>query len=539
MIDSRMAHFATQEAALAAFRQKYPTFDTTQSIDRLRATEYARLDAQQHVYLDYTGGGLYAECQVREHAELLCSHVFGNPHSTNPASQAMTTLVDRARRFVLSYFNASPEEYVVIFTPNASGALKLVGESYPFATNGRYLLTFDNHNSVNGIREFAQAKGTPITYVPLEPPDLRINEAHLQRLLEQCRPGQPNLFAYPAQSNVTGVQHPLDWIAQAQRLGWDVLVDCAAFVPSNRLDLSVWHPDFVPLSFYKMFGYPTGIGCLLARKSALAKLRRPWFAGGTITLSSVLAADATGFGFYLTPGEAGFEDGTINYLMLPAIEIGLRYLEAIGIETIHERVRCLSGWLLEQLLELRHSNGQPAVQIYGPITTERRGGTIAFNFCDPSGVVLDCYAIQENANQHGLSVRSGCFCNPGVREIALGLMREDLASVFRQKQRMTYEQFLHVIDNRKQGALRVSVGLATNFSDVYHFLQFARTIIDRIAPLSLADHTRLSPGSVTLFCVCGYRDDRREKRFCPHCGRSLQAVRRNPEHLEEKIKASS
>jgi molybdenum cofactor sulfurtransferase len=481
MTHSHAAQLAAREGALAAFRQQYPTFDATRSLDVLRATEYARLDAQEHVYLDYTGGGLYAECQVREHLELLCRHVFGNPHSTNPASQAMTTLVDRARRSVLSYFHASPQEYVVIFTPNASGALKLVGESYPFTQDGRYLLTVDNHNSVNGIREFAHAKGAAITYVPLEPPDLRINEAHLFRLLVQARPGQPHLFAYPAQSNVTGVQHPLEWIAHAQERGWDVLVDCAAFVPSNRLDLSVWHPDFVPLSFYKMFGYPTGIGCLLARKSALAKLRRPWFAGGTITLSSVLAADATGSGFYLTPGEAGFEDGTINYLMLPAVEIGLRYLEAIGMETIHERVRCLTGWLLEQVLALRHSNGQPVVCIYGPISTERRGGTIAFNVCDPSGAVFDCYAIQEKINQHGISIRSGCFCNPGVREYALGLMREDLVSVFSQKKRLTYEQFLHVIDGRKQGALRVSVGLATNFSDVYRFLHFVQTMIDRPA----------------------------------------------------------
>src|SRR5205807_7763987 len=118
-----------------------PTFDATRSLNHLRATEYARLDAQGQVYLDYTGGGLYAESQVREHLELLCQHVSGNPHSTNPASQAMTTLVDRARRFVLSYFHASSEEYTVIFTPNASGALKLVGESYPFAPAGRYLLT--------------------------------------------------------------------------------------------------------------------------------------------------------------------------------------------------------------------------------------------------------------------------------------------------------------------------------------------------------------------------------------------------------------
>jgi molybdenum cofactor sulfurtransferase len=481
MTHSQAAPLTPREAALVAFRQQFPTFDTTQSLDTLRATEYARLDAQQQVYLDYTGGGLYAECQVREHLEMLSLHVFGNPHSTNPASQAMTALVDRARHFVLTYFHASPDEYVVIFTPNASGALKLVGESYPFTPDGRYLLTFDNHNSVNGIREFAHAKGASVTYVPLVPPDLRVNETYLHPMLAQAHPGQPNLFAYPAQSNVTGVRHPLEWIAHAQDLGWDVLLDCAAFVPSNRLDLSVWHPDFVPLSFYKMFGYPTGIGCLLARTSALAKLRRPWFAGGTITLSSVLATDDTGSGFYLTPGEAGFEDGTINYLMLPAVEIGLRYLETIGIETIHERTRCLSGWLLEQLLELRHSNGQPVVRIYGPITTERRGGTIAFNFCDSSGRILDCYTIQEEADQCGISLRSGCFCNPGVREIALGLMREDLASAFRQKERMTHEQFLHIIDGRKQGALRVSVGLATNFSDVYHFLQFAQVIIDRSA----------------------------------------------------------
>src|SRR5215470_5413501 len=200
MTHSHTAPLAARATSLATFRLQYPTFDATQSLDALRSTEYARLDAQHQVYLDYTGGGLYAECQVREHLELLCRHVFGNPHSTNPASQAMTHLVERARQFVLSYFRASPQEYVVIFSPDASGALKLVGESYPFTSGGRYLLTFDNHNSVNGIREFAQAKGAPVTYVPLEPLDLRVNEAHLHRLLAQVRPGQPHLFAYPAQS---------------------------------------------------------------------------------------------------------------------------------------------------------------------------------------------------------------------------------------------------------------------------------------------------------------------------------------------------
>ena len=74
--------------------------------------------------------------------------------------------------------------------------------------------------------------------------------------LDQIDMSVPNLFAYPAQSNYTGVQHDLNWIAEAQKRGWHVLLDAAAFVPTNRLDLSVHHPDFVSLSFYKIFGIP-------------------------------------------------------------------------------------------------------------------------------------------------------------------------------------------------------------------------------------------------------------------------------------------
>ncbi|HCR72624.1 MAG TPA: aminotransferase, partial [Anaerolineae bacterium] len=94
----------------------------------------------EHIYLDYTGGGIYAESQIKKHQKLLSENVFGNPHSTNPTSIAATHLVEGAREYILKFFNADPDEYLAIFTLNASGALKLVGESYPFA-NGRYLLT--------------------------------------------------------------------------------------------------------------------------------------------------------------------------------------------------------------------------------------------------------------------------------------------------------------------------------------------------------------------------------------------------------------
>ena len=461
------------DQAQTEFLATYSQYQTTRSLDALRATEYARLDRLGHIYLDYTGGGLYADSQIRAHAELLAQNVFGNPHSTNPTSMAMTHLVERARAYVLEFFNASPDEYVCVLTQNASGALKIVGEAYPFCEGGNYLLTFDNHNSVNGIREFARAKGAHIIYAPVLPPDMRIDAEKLDACLDQTSPSGCNLFAYPAQSNFSGAQHSLDWIKRAHNKGWDVLLDAAAFVPTNPLDLSQVHPDFVSLSFYKIFGYPTGVGALIARKKLLPKLHRPWFAGGTITVASV-----QGDKYYLHEGAEAFEDGTLNYLTLPAIEIGLRHIASIGYATIHTRVQCLTGWLLHQLGSLHHRNGSPLVRVYGPMNTDMRGGTITLNFYDPNGHFVDHRRVEMRANQKNISLRTGCFCNPGGGELALGLSRTELDVCFHGHMRMTIDEFRRCIDDKSTGAVRISLGLASTFADVYRFIEFAQEFID-------------------------------------------------------------
>lgn len=432
------------------------------------------------MYLDYTGGGLYDVEQVRSHAEMLESTVLGNPHSTNPTSDASGRLIDELRASVLNYFNADPAEYVAIFTANATGAIKLVGEAYPFSPGDRYLLTFDNHNSVNGIREFARSKGANFTYVPVVPPELRLEEAFLREQLVAKSSAGHKLFAYPAQSNMSGVQHSLEWINVAHENGWDVLLDAAAFVPTNRLDLSIWKPEFVPLSFYKMFGYPTGVGALIARREALEKLDRPWFAGGTITISSVQAGR-----HYLAEGEAGFEEGTPNYALLPAVQIGLDHLRDVGQGIIHDRVAALTGWLLEQLTAMRHKNGSHLLRVYGPTDTEDRGGTIALNFYDPEGRLVDHRAVEELANQRMISLRTGCFCNPGAGEIAHGLTEEELQTAFSDKERMTFEQFLEALErdgDKSAGSVRVSLGIVSTFDDAFAFTRFARSFLDRPAP---------------------------------------------------------
>lgn len=449
-----------------------PSFPDTAALDRLRATEYGRLDARGDVYLDYTGGSLYAQSQLDEHLSQLQGTVFGNPHSVNPTSSAATRLVERARAAVLRYFNAPEDDYACIFTPNATGALRLVGEAYPFGPGDRFLATFDNHNSVNGIREFARAKGARTVYVPLAAPDLRVPEELLERYLADITAGGHNLFAYPAQSNFSGVKHSLGWIAAAQERGWDVILDAAAFIPTSRLDLTAYTPDFVAVSFYKMFGYPTGLGALIARRPALARLRRPWFSGGT-----VVAANVQGERVMPLSGHALFEDGTVNYLGIPAIEIGLRHIERIGIETISRRVEGLGTWLLDALQEVRHSDGSPATRVYGPTSWDRRGATIAVNFLHPAGRPVDERFVDLVAAEHRISVRTGCFCNSGAGETAFSLARETLIGA-EFSEGMTLDDYIRLVGMPTGGAVRVSLGLASNFADVYRFMRFATEFID-------------------------------------------------------------
>ena len=462
------------EAARAAFLAANPDYSTTSVLDDLRRREYGRLDRLGHTYLDYTGGSIYGQSQLDAHMALLANDVYGNPHSHNPTSQAMTDLVEGARGAVLRFFNADPDEYTAIFTANASGALKLVGEAYPFGPQSTFAILADNHNSVNGIREYARAAEAGVCYEPLTLPDLRMDEAALMDCLSHTGPG-PNLFAFPGQSNFSGVKHPLAWIARAQALGWDVLLDAAAYVPTNRLDLGTHKPEFVSLSFYKMFGYPTGVGCLLAKREALQRLRRPWFAGGTITIASVGAGQ-----HFLAEGEAAFEDGTVNYLTLPAVEIGLQYLSEIGMATITRRVTALTGWLIENLMALRHDDGSRLVRVHGPVDLDRRGGTVTITVYDPEGLPVQDRRVEQLAGRLGISLRTGCFCNPGTGESTHHIEADLMADLFRADHKLQYFELVDRLaaHGKHISAIRISLGIASNFDDVYRLVAFLRRFLN-------------------------------------------------------------
>ena len=449
---------------LASFAAAAPEINLRDELffTQLRAEEFSRLDAGGHAYLDYTGSALYAERQVRAHATLLSKSVFGNPHSESPTSLESTRLIDEARVRVLRFLDASPDDYAVIFTANASAAIKLVAESFRFGPHASLVLSADNHNSVNGIREFARKAGAPMHYLPLDA-ELRLDRPELH--LASWLPSERGLFAFPAQSNFSGVKHPLSLVRRAQSLGYRVLVDAAAFVPTSPLSLRSVPADFVALSFYKVFGYPTGVGALVVRHEALASLKRPWFAGGTLEYASVQNDRHV----LLPAAKGAFEDGTPAFLSIAALEEGFRLLDEVCIRRLNTHVMRLTAYLLASLRALEHPNGTPLVTVYGPTSMQDRGPTIAFNVLDRAGRVIPFSCVEARARDDGVSLRGGCFCNPGASESAFEFRTDETARCLDHisDTGFSIERLAECLGpGVPVGAVRVSIGLPTNMEDV-------------------------------------------------------------------------
>jgi molybdenum cofactor sulfurtransferase len=187
----------------------------------------------------------------------------------------------------LSHFKTDSKKYDVIFTSGATAALKLVAETFPWEENGSFIYLTENHTSVLGMRELAAKNHAKIYSLTKSEANKILNKKEKNLNLDNgnC------LFAYPAQCNFSGVKYPLEWIEDVQNVVLGsagrtcVLLDAASYVATSQLDLSQVQPDFVCISFYKMFGLPTGLGALLVHKNSGDLLKKGYFGGGTVLMA--------------------------------------------------------------------------------------------------------------------------------------------------------------------------------------------------------------------------------------------------------------
>ena len=432
---------------------------TIAPFETLRQREFARLDRTGTAYLDYAGSALYPASLVRNDAARLERTVLGNPHSENAPSRASTEALETVRTMTLRLLRANPADYDVVLTANASGAVRILAEAFPFRAESRLVLTADNHNSMNGLRVCARRRGARVEYVPL---DSTLRSGNVDPFLAPAK--GPSLFAFPAQSNFSGVRHPLEWVADAQQRGYRVLVDAAAYLPSSTLSLEEVPADFVALSYYKLFGYPTGVGALVARRDALAMLRRRYFSGGTVQFVSVQNRLSR-----LKAGAEAFEDGTPHFLAMPAVADGLRWLENLDMCTVSAHVATLTATLLDRLRALGDR-----IHVYGPRDAHGRGGIVTFNVVR-DGRVLPYELVEATARELGVAIRGGCFCNPGAAEHAFGIPAHSARACLRDE--FSVARFRQCLDGGAVGAVRASVGVATNDDDLDRLLECIQRVL--------------------------------------------------------------
>jgi selenocysteine lyase/cysteine desulfurase len=448
------------------FLKDYPYYEN-ERLDAIREKFFPLL--KDCVYADWTGAAPKPSSLIDSDADFQKKHLIGNPHSHHAPSALAMELAEEARTQVLYFFNADPDEYDVIFTANATGAILLL-HNYMFE-GGDLLLTADNHNSVNGLRETAKRHGAIVRYSPIDN-DLQIIGSELERALSYPRATHNKLFCYPAKSNYSGVLHSLEWVSIAQEKGWDVLLDAAAYSANNRLDLHFVQPDFVPISFYKIFGYPTGIGCLIIKKEKYEKLNKSFFSGGSILLVSVMKD----FFAPETIGHARYEDGTINFAAMQPIVRGFEFMTSLGKYTW--RVKAITDWLRKALLAMNTEKN--FIIVHSPIGSD----TVTFSITDESGChILDAWEFEQFANEHNVYVRTGCFCNPGVNEKLFGYEIDTYEKFYNDAilpSQITIENLRKYSGDKPIGAIRASFGYANNFSDVERFAEVVKMFIEQL-----------------------------------------------------------
>ncbi|XP_060103805.1 molybdenum cofactor sulfurase isoform X2 [Heteronotia binoei] len=474
--------------SFAAFRSRLPPgaaygYGGKESPRALRRSDFARLAGM--TYLDHAGTTLFPQSLLKAFSEDLSANVYGNPHSQSISSKLTYDTIEHVRYRLLQHFNTTVEDYTAIFTSGCTAALKLVAEAFPWVPGSpeepgsRFCYLTDSHTSVVGMRAITAAMN--VSSVPVKPAEmvLRTKEVAAEGLSCQT----PHLFCYPAQSNFSGRKYPLAWIEEIKsgRLRpievsgkWFVLLDAASYVSTSPLDLNVHQADFVPVSFYKMFGFPTGLGALLVKNEIASCLRKTYFGGGTA------AAYFAGKDFYSPRRSIAerFEDGTVSFLDIIALKHGFDSLERLtgGMENIKQHTFALAHYTYTVLSALKYANGAPVVLIYSDTdfsSADTQGPIINFNVLDENGEIVGYSQVDRLAGLYNIHVRTGCFCNTGACQQHLGISDEDIKKNLQAGH--VCGDDIDVIDGRPTGSVRISFGYMSTFEDAQTFLKFIIT----------------------------------------------------------------
>lgn len=514
-------HFTNHESipslqeSFVQFTKAYPDYSNTAPVDRIRAREYPQLSVSDHVSLDYIGVGLFSQSQVKSHQSSIIPFPYESPppsddqagfplfgitfKSVSLKSQLLhggegSAMESAIKKRIMDFLNISQSDYSMVFTANRSAAFKLVAESYPFQSSRKLLTVYDHESeALDSMVNMSEKRGARVMAAEFKWPRLRIHSAKLRKMIirKKKKKHHRGLFVFPLQSRMSGASYSYQWMTTAQENGWHVLLDACALGPKDMdsFGLSLFHPDFLICSFYKVFGEnPTGFGCLFVKKSLVPILEASAGAGiVSITPAKNLLSfpeDTSGTDTELEQiaqqGSSPYSDHQ-DSKNRKSEEIKCRcldHVDSLGLGLINSRGRYLINWLVSAMTKLRHPNrldNFPLVTIYGPKVKFERGPALAFDIHDWKGEKVEPALVQKLADRNNISLGLGFLHHVWFAEKYEGQKQIILERNIKEKETAR-------IKGRKseQGMTVATVALTflANFEDVYRLWAFVAQFLD-------------------------------------------------------------
>ncbi|KAJ6604131.1 molybdenum cofactor sulfurase [Mycena vulgaris] len=448
------------------------------------STEYPSLVST--TYLDYAASAPPPISTIQRLSEKIATTLYSNPHSRSSSSVATSLEIEQCRgRILENLFGLDSaqqrSQWDVIFTSGATASMKLVADAFPWQAGSRYCYLKQSHTSLVGVRGCALARGAVVDAMDVD------------SMLESPQDDpRLTLFAYAAQCNATGQRLGLEYsrLVKQRHPNACILLDAAAYLSTAVLELGSIPledaPDFIACSFYKIFGYPTGLGCLVVKRSSASLLQRNgFFGGGTIDAISVSSPFWSHPRRSLVPGpiHERFEDGTLPFLSIIALGLALDAHRRLykSHRNVSKHVSALLRFVTHELSLMHHANGRPVVKQHKAFGTskylEEPGPIIGFSLLGPSSEFIGHVHLEQLANLNGFQIRTGGLCNTGVLSSALDINDQDLMDEYARGRSCWDDEEFGGVDkniNRPLGIARISLGASSTIDDVLQWVSFIR-----------------------------------------------------------------
>ncbi|KAE9614170.1 hypothetical protein Lal_00016844 [Lupinus albus] len=491
------------------FTKAFSQFSTTSLVDQIRAENYSHL-SQSNVCFDYTGYGLFSYAQHHRFCPTnsIASSSSSLPYSTNEIpffdisfksvnlhSQILyggheSEIESIIRERIMAFMNVSEADYTLVFIANEVSAFKLVADSFQFQSNGDLLTVYDhNSEALDMMISSCKKQGVRIDSAEFNWPNLGIEWRKLKKMIMSRREKKKRgLFVFPIHSRVTGTPYSYIWMSMAQENGWHVLLDLCALRPKEMytLGMSMFKPDFMICSFYKVFGEnPSGFSCLFVKKSSVSSLKDSANVTsiGIISLvpafsnekSEEIVELRTAFDSSSSRKRSGLTNESVG------IECkGLDNADSVGLIVITSRTKYLTNWLVNALKSLQHphhENGLSLIKIYGSKINPHRGPIVAFNIFDWKGEKVDPLLVQKLADRNNISL--SCAFLQNIR--FLDKNEEEIQRALEKRVYKVEKLGLSMKTHKNEFGIFVvtaALGFLTNFEDTYRLWAFVSRFLD-------------------------------------------------------------